>query len=117
MGSLIQGSEIRFEFFYLFGLDVGLAGTHESWGPQIKGLTGTAEANDDEAATAAARTPSGNGSNAGEADEEAQDGIEVCCFDNRGMGHSSVPSHKSDYTYVSSSSYFYSFFFFSKFLG
>ncbi|KAG6520256.1 hypothetical protein ZIOFF_017294 [Zingiber officinale] len=82
-------------------LIIGLAGTHESWGPQIKGLTGATEANDDEAAEAAetaARTPSGNGSEGGEADEEAQDGIEVCCFDNRGMGRSSVPSNKSDYT-------------------
>ncbi|KAG6517453.1 hypothetical protein ZIOFF_020845 [Zingiber officinale] len=94
--------DLKFDLsFYLFGLDVGLAGTHESWGPQIKGLTGATEANDDEAAEAAetaARTPSGNGSEGGEADEEAQDGIEVCCFDNRGMGRSSVPSNKSDYT-------------------
>lgn len=28
------------------------------------------------------------------------DGIEVCAFDNRGMGQSSVPNKKSEYTWV-----------------
>lgn len=72
---------------------IGLAATHEAWGPQIKGLTGVFEPNDEEEATAAAAS--------GECSDEmgkAADGIEVCCFDNRGMGRSSVPSKKSEYS-------------------
>ena len=64
----------------------GLAGTHSSWVPQIKALTGTITPNDDESPAAADRS-SGEGS-----------GIEVCAFDNRGMGLSSVPTKKSEYT-------------------
>ncbi|KAF4380373.1 hypothetical protein F8388_024666 [Cannabis sativa] len=71
-------------------LIIGLAGTHESWGPQIRGLTGTETPNDDD------ESPVGDCS-----DNEASfggDGIEVCAFDNRGMGRSSVPTKKSEYT-------------------
>ncbi|KAM6555539.1 hypothetical protein CsatB_002558 [Cannabis sativa] len=71
-------------------LIIGLAGTHESWGPQIRGLTGTETPNDDD------ESPAGDCS-----DNEASfggDGIEVCAFDNRGMGRSSVPTKKSEYT-------------------
>ncbi|KAL2527476.1 alpha/beta-Hydrolases superfamily protein [Abeliophyllum distichum] len=68
-------------------LIIGLAGTHESWGPQIKGLAGTVTPNDDE-------------STAGDRSNESDDGdgVEVCAFDNRGMGRSSVPTKKSEYT-------------------
>jgi hypothetical protein len=62
----------------------GFAGTHESWGPQVKGLTGAVEPVDEE-------SPAGDDGAAGE-------GAEVCCFDNRGIGRSSVPPHKSQYT-------------------
>lgn len=31
-------------------------------------------------------------------DFDGDEGIEVCCFDNRGMGMSSVPTKKSEYT-------------------
>ncbi|XP_062180295.1 uncharacterized protein LOC133884764 isoform X2 [Phragmites australis] len=65
-------------------LIIGLAGTHDSWGPQIKGLTGSLEPADDEA-------PLPN-------EEAGGDGLEVCCFDNRGVGRSSVPPHKSYYS-------------------
>ncbi|KAF8390962.1 hypothetical protein HHK36_023262 [Tetracentron sinense] len=68
-------------------LIIGLAGTHGSWGPQIKDLTGTKTPND------------GNLKNPSE--ERAGDDnerIEVCAFDNRGMGRSSVPITKSEYT-------------------
>ncbi|KAJ3694965.1 hypothetical protein LUZ60_000342 [Juncus effusus] len=68
-------------------LIIGLAGTHDSWGPQIKGLTGSVEPNDDEDSPTTIVE---------EMDE--QEGIEICCFDNRGMGRSSVPTKKSDYT-------------------
>lgn len=63
---------------------IGLAGTHDSWNPQIEGLVGTTQANDD--------------------DQSSEDGvyngngIQVCAFDNRGMGRSSIPKNKSEYT-------------------
>ncbi|KAF8008414.1 hypothetical protein BT93_K2174 [Corymbia citriodora subsp. variegata] len=71
-------------------LIIGLAGTHESWGPQIRGLAGTDAPNDGGAAAVdggAENESGGDGS-----------GIEVCAFDNRGMGRSSVPTKKSSYT-------------------
>ncbi|XP_022844501.1 uncharacterized protein LOC111367712 [Olea europaea var. sylvestris] len=70
-------------------LIIGLAGTHDSWGPQIKGLAGTVIPNNDES-TASDRS--------NESDEG--DGVEVCAFDNRGMGRSSVPTKKSEYTTI-----------------
>ncbi|XP_052203741.1 uncharacterized protein LOC127808804 [Diospyros lotus] len=72
---------------------IGLAGTHDSWLPQIKGLTGTVEPNDDQLAgfDRDAAEVGGDGNDAG-------DGVEVCAFDNRGMGRSSVPTKKSEYT-------------------
>ncbi|KAF0892909.1 hypothetical protein E2562_019565 [Oryza meyeriana var. granulata] len=70
-------------------LIIGFAGTHESWGPQVKGLTGDVEAVDEE-------SPAGDDDEASAAGE----GVEVCCFDNRGIGRSSVPPHKSHYTTV-----------------
>ncbi|XXG90048.1 hypothetical protein AAC387_Pa12g1907 [Persea americana] len=66
-------------------LIIGLAGTHDSWGPQIKGLTGTETPNDVESLIV--------DENLNDPDE-----IEVCSFDNRGMGRSSVPTNKSEYT-------------------
>ncbi|KAL2556260.1 alpha/beta-hydrolase superfamily protein [Forsythia ovata] len=68
-------------------LIIGLAGTHDSWVPQIKGLAGTVTPNDDE-------SPCGDQSN----ESGATIGVEVCAFDNRGMGRSSVPAKKSEYT-------------------
>lgn len=66
----------------------GLAGTHDSWGPQIIGLAGTDTPNDDET-----RTGDWNSE-----DYESGGGIQICAFDNRGMGRSSVPTKKSEYT-------------------
>ncbi|KAL7146121.1 hypothetical protein ABFS83_06G020000 [Erythranthe nasuta] len=60
---------------------IGLAGTHDSWEPQIKGLVGTVTPNDDELIS-----------------DDWSGGVEVCAFDNRGMGQSSVPTKKSEYT-------------------
>ncbi|EFH38965.1 hydrolase, alpha/beta fold family protein [Arabidopsis lyrata subsp. lyrata] len=62
-------------------LIIGLAGTHESWGPQIMGLTGTDKPNDVDGGIVS-----------------DDSGIEVCAFDNRGMGRSSIPTHKSEYS-------------------
>lgn len=75
-------------------LIIGLAATHEAWGPQIRGLTGVCVPNDEEEEAAPAAA-SGGGS--GE-DGRAAAGIEVCCFDNRGMGRSSVPLKRSEYS-------------------
>lgn len=66
----------------------GLAGTHDSWEPQIKDLAGTATPNDDEL------PPNDRSNESG----EGVSGVEICAFDNRGMGRSSVPTKKSEYT-------------------
>ncbi|GFP94777.1 putative non-heme bromoperoxidase bpoc [Phtheirospermum japonicum] len=67
---------------------IGLAGTHDSWDPQIKGLVGTVTPNDDKSPADDRSNESGGG----------VAGVEVCAFDNRGMGRSSVPTKKSEYT-------------------
>jgi len=83
-------------------LIIGLAGTHDSWGPQIKGLTGAVEPNDDESESESeSESAAAVGGGSDGHDEEGQvevEGIEVCCFDNRGMGRSTVPTNKSEYT-------------------
>ncbi|KAM2279152.1 hypothetical protein ACFX1S_040027 [Malus domestica] len=69
-------------------LIIGLVGTHDSWGPQIHGLTGTVILNDDQRAVAADYS-----------DNEAcfsSGSIDVCAFDNRGMCWSSIPTKKSE---------------------
>ncbi|KAL6127253.1 hypothetical protein ACLB2K_075294 [Fragaria x ananassa] len=71
-------------------LIIGLAGTHDSWGPQIQGLTGSVTPNDEDMPPAECGGDNEAGFSGG--------GIEVCAFDNRGMGRSSVPAKKSDYT-------------------
>lgn len=73
-------------------LIIGLAATHDSWGPQIRRLTGTMGSLDEEAGAPAAGGEGTDGPN------EEDEGIEVCCFDNRGVGQSSVPTKKSEYT-------------------
>ncbi|KAL3524422.1 hypothetical protein ACH5RR_017256 [Cinchona calisaya] len=67
---------------------IGLAGTHTSWEPQIRELAGTLTPNDDE-------SPAGDRSSDG---DNGSSGVEVCAFDNRGMGRSSVPTKKLAYT-------------------
>lgn len=74
---------------------IGLAGTHDSWGPQIKGLTGTETANDEELTD---DDRSGGEDRIDSDNDEGPGGIEVCAFDNRGMGRSSIPAKKSEYT-------------------
>lgn len=69
-------------------LGSGLAGTHDAWGPQLKGLSGTDKPNDDDETILQDSVESGDGGG----------GIEVCAFDNRGMGRSSVPVKKTEYT-------------------
>ncbi|CAN6483363.1 unnamed protein product [Victoria cruziana] len=88
-------------------LIIGLAGTHDSWGPQIKGLSGTGTPNNQEGtghpASIASVDPESivSGDDAGNRDGVSTcevDRVEVCSFDNRGMGRSSAPKEKSQYT-------------------
>ncbi|RLN12382.1 putative aminoacrylate hydrolase RutD [Panicum miliaceum] len=85
-----QEEEVRI-FYQRYGhgatkvlIIIGLAGPYESWGLQVKSLTGAMEPVDEEA-------PAGD-------DSGVAEGVEVCCYDNRGMGRSSVPEQKSQYT-------------------
>ncbi|KAF6141193.1 hypothetical protein GIB67_018283, partial [Kingdonia uniflora] len=75
-------------------LIICLAGTHESWGSQVKGLTGTETPNDTEstAIDTNLNTPDDN------IDVDNNGGIKICSFDNRGMGQSSALAKKSQYT-------------------
>uniref|UniRef100_A0A7C8YKZ8 Carboxylesterase n=1 Tax=Opuntia streptacantha TaxID=393608 RepID=A0A7C8YKZ8_OPUST len=66
-------------------LIIGLAGTHDSWEPQVKGLAGTDIPNDEK-------------STVDDGDSGNASGVEVCAFDNRGIGRSSVPTRRSEYT-------------------
>ncbi|XP_075492682.1 uncharacterized protein LOC142530759 [Primulina tabacum] len=68
---------------------IGLAATHDSWDPQIKVLVGTTIPNGSESA---------DGDQGNESCGSGGSGVEVCAFDNRGMGRSSIPSKKSQYT-------------------
>ncbi|CAL5344160.1 unnamed protein product [Camellia sinensis] len=74
---------------------IGLAGTHDSWLPQIEGLTGTVIPNVDQLMAAVDHRDAA-AELGGDGDDESG-GVEVCAFDNRGMGRSSVPTKKSDY--------------------
>ncbi|KAJ9172207.1 hypothetical protein P3X46_015472 [Hevea brasiliensis] len=95
-GACKNGTEI---FYRTYGhgptkvlLIIGLAGTHDSWGPQIKGLTGSDRPTDDDQLRIFDQNSREEG------DTEMGGGIEVCAFDNRGMGRSSIPTKKSQYT-------------------
>lgn len=98
---------------------IGLAGTHDSWHPQIKGLTGadipneekvchTKDKDGDEAECSTDESHSSSFSDSlkmpeflvHNKDEEVslKNSIQVCSFDNRGVGKSSVPKDKSYYT-------------------
>ncbi|KAL4204743.1 hypothetical protein AMTRI_Chr01g133570 [Amborella trichopoda] len=81
---------------------IGLAGTHESWGPQIRGLTNSDmshQKDEEEDVRALATLAMGQESiDKDEIDDNGESGIQVCAFDNRGMGRSSVPKKKSEYT-------------------
>ncbi|KAK4770259.1 hypothetical protein SAY87_030791 [Trapa incisa] len=76
-------------------LVIGLAATHGGWGPQIKGLTGTDKPNDN---VPCAANDLVTDFNAGDEDGNGEQGIQVCAFDNRGVGQSSVPVEKSEYS-------------------
>lgn len=98
---------------------IGLAGSHDSWDPQIKGLTGIDISNkekvchtkDKDGEEAEHSTDESHRSSFSDSlkmqeflvhnkDEEVslKNSIQVCSFDNRGVGQSSVPKDKSYYT-------------------
>ncbi|KAM2280421.1 hypothetical protein ACFX1S_041146 [Malus domestica] len=87
---------IRIKIFYrTYGrgstkvpLIIGLARMHDSWGPQIHGLMGTVILNDDQRAATANCSDNEAGFSGGS--------IEVCAFDNQGMGQSFIPTKKSE---------------------
>ncbi|TVU44470.1 hypothetical protein EJB05_03913, partial [Eragrostis curvula] len=72
-------------------LITGLAGTHESWAPQVKGLTGATDPADEE-------SPAAGVNDDDDGAENVSAFIEACCFDNRGAGLSSSPARRSGYT-------------------
>ncbi|KAG6745548.1 hypothetical protein POTOM_050044 [Populus tomentosa] len=73
-------------------LIIGFAGTNDSWGPQIKALTGKEKSNDDDGMRGVDQSDD-NGE-----DGYGGNGVQVCAFDNRGMGRSSVPTKNSEYS-------------------
>ncbi|KAK4285424.1 hypothetical protein QN277_002124 [Acacia crassicarpa] len=75
-------------------LIIGLAGMHDSWGPRIKGLTGTVLPNED----GSSDVDWSSADHGCRDDNESAGGIEVCACDDRGMGRSPVPTKKSAYT-------------------
>ncbi|CAM6091993.1 unnamed protein product [Calypogeia fissa] len=108
-------------------LIIGLAGNHQSWGPQVKGLCGTDVPNEEEGGEdVVVENRNGGGDDEcseshetlfseedgflsssvnessdwenGNAREDTGNGIEVCTFDNRGVGKSFIPKHRSNYT-------------------
>ncbi|KAJ4850791.1 hypothetical protein Tsubulata_009780 [Turnera subulata] len=108
MANDLDGNGIKI-FYRTYGrgptkvlLIIGLAGTHDSWGPQIKGLTGTDKPNDDDDARGDEKPPGDRDSAGGGGEDDREtgcgSGIQVCAFDNRGMGRSSVPTKKTQYT-------------------
>ncbi|GKC73446.1 alpha/beta hydrolase fold-1 [Tanacetum coccineum] len=73
---------------------IGLAATHDSWGPQIRGLVGNVKPNDvngDDDVSVLRRSGDDDVSS-------GEEGVEVCAFDNRGVGRSSIPTKRSEYT-------------------
>eukprot|EP00249_Psilotum_nudum_P019588 c27328_g1_i3 orf=549-1676(-) len=95
-------------------LIIGLAGTHDAWAPQILSLAGTITTNEEEERLKEAhncfidsQTPVGGVqerrkelSNREDSDkvDVLGTGIQICSFDNRGVGKSTVPEKKSKYT-------------------
>ena len=79
-------------------LIIGLAGTHDSWGPQIIGLTGTEIPNDSESKIIDQGINDDPENKNGNGEDGDEGGIEVCAFDNRGVGRSSIPTKKTEYT-------------------
>ncbi|BBN19136.1 hypothetical protein MPTK1_8g08160 [Marchantia polymorpha subsp. ruderalis] len=126
-------------FYQLYGhgstkvlLIIGLAATHDAWGPQLIGLCGTdvpneaeigeSEDGEQEEEEGAGSDRHGSGgdvvleshgatvedclSTYSEGDrksnydikEQTGNGVQVCTFDNRGVGKSSIPQHRSLYS-------------------
>ncbi|KAG6541099.1 hypothetical protein Mapa_017538 [Marchantia paleacea] len=123
-------------FYQLYGhgstkvlLIIGLAGTHDAWGPQLIGLCGTdvpneaeigdSENREQEEVVGSDRQENGDvvleshgatiedclstyseGDRKSKYDikEQIGNGVQVCTFDNRGVGKSTIPQHRSHYS-------------------
>lgn len=107
-------------------LIIGLAGNHQSWGPQVRGLCGTDVPHEEEIEdvenrnrggddvclgtsretlfseedgfSSSSTSDSSSSSENGNTREDTGNGIEVCTFDNRGVGNSFIPKDRSHYT-------------------
>eukprot|EP00250_Pteridium_aquilinum_P009028 c18394_g1_i1 orf=519-1763(-) len=91
-------------------LIMGLAATHEAWNHQIKSLAGTTTPNEEDDFAERLSMPCVNSqslhdfASLEDLQQRLEDagmdstGIHVCAFDNRGVGKSSVPKKKSEYT-------------------
>lgn len=91
-------------------LIMGLAATHEAWNPQILGLVGSTTPNEEDESLEKLTMPLADCQNLDNfaSLEESQDtedirmtssnDVHVCAFDNRGVGKSSIPKSKSEYT-------------------
>lgn len=94
-------------------LIMGLAATHEGWNPQILKLAGSTTPNEEDDSIENLSIPHINSQSLDDfaSLEETQQrgsssedvgtiptGIQICAFDNRGVGKSSVPESKSEYT-------------------
>ncbi|MCO5614862.1 hypothetical protein L7F22_069147 [Adiantum nelumboides] len=88
----------------------GLAATHEAWNSQILGLVGSTTTNEEDGSMEKFSMPLADcqslcdfASLEESQDKEdigrmSRDDIHVCAFDNRGVGKSSTPKKKSEYT-------------------
>ncbi|CAM6041828.1 unnamed protein product [Sphagnum compactum] len=95
---LEEGCSVQL-YYQLFGhgttkvlLIPGVSATYEAWGPQLLALCGTVESNEEEETKRRSRRRdfmphSSSGT-----------GVQVCAFDNRGVGRSSAPKRKKSYT-------------------
>ncbi|MCO5578308.1 hypothetical protein L7F22_049959 [Adiantum nelumboides] len=91
-------------------LIMGLAATHEAWNSQILGLVGSTTPNEEDGSMEKFSMPLADcqslcdfASLEESQDKEdigrmSRDDIHVCAFDNRGVGKSSTPKKKSEYT-------------------
>ncbi|KAH7446169.1 hypothetical protein KP509_01G042900 [Ceratopteris richardii] len=112
-----MGSEIVQIYYRTYGegdtkvlLIMGFAATHEAWSYQISGLVGSVTPNEEEDAMDKVSTPSANYKSLHETKSidgspvkedkgmVSSTGVHVCAFDNCGVGKSSAPERKSEYT-------------------
>ncbi|CAK9214520.1 unnamed protein product [Sphagnum troendelagicum] len=97
---LEEGCSVQL-YYQLFGhgttkvlLISGVSATYEAWGPQLLALCGTVESNEEEETKRRSRRRDFMPHSAA----SSGTGVQVCAFDNRGVGRSSAPKRKKSYT-------------------